>query len=494
MTTLEQQADTTAAPALTDMNVPTLPQQQANKDEYLVKTIMWKNKAIQIITQNENGPCPLVAICNVLFLRGDLEIRPPGREKVTFEYLVDRLANFLLEQDPFTSVPSKKNRATTAEEKTIRSGKEKEKDGDGEECTQEDTRNDGDDKERPAAGTPTESQQDLLLSYRHNLDDVLSILPRLKAGLDVNIQFSHSIRGFEPTAELAMFDLFHVDLVHGWLVDPDIQDKETYDIVVNQCKTYNNLVEYIVETTGTTTGTAVASGPDAAAEEEKLHQGFLANEFLNETATQLTYYGLSLLIDSIPENSLCVLFRNNHFSTIYRHSTLGLCMLVTDSSLVNERSIVWESLNDIDQGSSEFFDGYFRKSNGAPPDVEQEEEDLNYAIALSLEQQQQEQQFRKLQIQDEQQPQQHVARHENSLSAQSGTSNDRRDTRRSSAIAAKKKHSRNSQALTMKPSAALMPSEEKNRKPNTADLTSTAVASDADRKSMNKAKGKCMIM
>ena len=37
----------------------------------------------------------------------------------------------------------------------------------------------------------------------------------------MNVRFS-SIRGFEPTAELAMFDLFDVDLVHGWLVDPQV--------------------------------------------------------------------------------------------------------------------------------------------------------------------------------------------------------------------------------------------------------------------------------
>jgi hypothetical protein len=48
----------------------------------------------------ENGPCPLVAICNVLFLRGDLEIRPPDREVVTFEYLVDRLGDYLLNHAP----------------------------------------------------------------------------------------------------------------------------------------------------------------------------------------------------------------------------------------------------------------------------------------------------------------------------------------------------------------------------------------------------------
>jgi len=38
-------------------------------------------------------------------------------------------------------------------------------------------------------------------------------------------------------------------------------------------------------------------------------------------------------------------------------------MLVTDSGLVSERSVVWESLADIDQGSSEFCNGSFSKPN-----------------------------------------------------------------------------------------------------------------------------------
>lgn len=41
---------------------------------------------------------------------------------------------------------------------------------------------------------------------------------------------------------------------------------------------------------------------------------FIASEFLKNTATQLTYYGLDLLLDSIPVDTLCVLFRNNHVS------------------------------------------------------------------------------------------------------------------------------------------------------------------------------------
>jgi hypothetical protein len=41
--------------------------------------------------------------------------------------------------------------------------------------------------------------------------------------IDINVYFN-SINGFEPTAELALFDLFNVDLVHGWVVDSEVSE------------------------------------------------------------------------------------------------------------------------------------------------------------------------------------------------------------------------------------------------------------------------------
>ncbi|KAG1510075.1 hypothetical protein G6F52_010988 [Rhizopus delemar] len=282
----------------------------------------------------ENGPCPLVAICNVLFLRGDLEIQPVGRELVTFEYLVERLGDYLLNH--------------------------------------------------------IHEEHDQLL------EDTLNILPKLKSGLDVNILFD-SIHGFEPTPELSMFELFGVDLVHGWIVDP--QDTETYEVIVKSCKNYNQTVECIVQA-----NESRSDNPPTQIEEEKLHQAFVADEFLKDTATQLTYYGLELLLAAIPEDDLCVLFRNNHFSTIYRHPEFGLLMLVTDSGFIKEKSVTWESLGDVDQGSSEFFNDSFRQYQQHPPLNEHEDIDLDHAIAISLQQQQlQEQQHH----QQQQQQQQH---------------------------------------------------------------------------------------
>jgi hypothetical protein len=43
---------------------------------YWVKQIHFLQRDVITICQNENGPCPLLAICNVLLLRGHLDIHP----------------------------------------------------------------------------------------------------------------------------------------------------------------------------------------------------------------------------------------------------------------------------------------------------------------------------------------------------------------------------------------------------------------------------------
>ena len=45
----------------------------------------------------------------------------------------------------------------------------------------------------------------------------------------------------------------------------------------------------------------------------------ICEEFLERTAAQLTYHGLSELGTTVKEDELCVFFRNNHFSTLYKY-------------------------------------------------------------------------------------------------------------------------------------------------------------------------------
>lgn len=49
-----------------------------------------------------------------------------------------------------------------------------------------------------------------------------------------------------------------------------------------------------------------------------LEEGPVLEEFFNTSASQLTYYGLVKLHEDIRERQLCVFFRNNHFSTLFK--------------------------------------------------------------------------------------------------------------------------------------------------------------------------------
>ena len=55
--------------------------------------------SLSLFHQNENGPCPLLALCNVLILSGKMKI-PPGETIVSSTFLLDLLGACILENDP----------------------------------------------------------------------------------------------------------------------------------------------------------------------------------------------------------------------------------------------------------------------------------------------------------------------------------------------------------------------------------------------------------
>ncbi|CAG8500360.1 819_t:CDS:10 [Paraglomus occultum] len=338
--TVTNASDSTAAPLTTPPKPTRTTSKDSEKDsvatEYQLKALEWfdirshKLRKVKIITQNENGPCPLLALCNVLILRNDIEIRPYDRPTVSYEYLVELLGDYLLKVIP-------QNEA----EINPKSG--------------------GDKKNSNSLLRPS------LHDYQHTLDTALSIIPSLQTGLDVNVRFN-SIHGFEPTAELSVFDIFNVDLVHGWVVDP--QETEFWDVLVGKCGSYNRAVECVVRGDHLGKGVVVenvdrSSGSDYgkftsgdsldAKDKETVRDAFVVSQFLDRTATQLTYH---------------------------------------DASFAHERSIVWESLRDVDQGASEFVNWQFEAaeiSGGDYVDVNNNASsenigggDQDYALALSL--------------------------------------------------------------------------------------------------------------
>lgn len=122
-----------------------------------LKRVQWQGRTVPVVCQNLNGPCPLLAICNILILRDQLHL-PSGSDTVTQARLLHMAMDLMLERH---------------------------------------SRND-------------EMQQ--------HINDALSLQSKLTSGMDVNLRF-HSPDAFEYTAEVGFFELFGVKLLHGWVVD-----------------------------------------------------------------------------------------------------------------------------------------------------------------------------------------------------------------------------------------------------------------------------------
>nr|XP_035978847.1 ubiquitin carboxyl-terminal hydrolase MINDY-1 isoform X5 [Halichoerus grypus] len=73
--------------------------QQPELDFYCVKWIPWKGERTPIITQSSNGPCPLLAIMNILFLQWKVKL-PPQKEVITSDELMAHLGDCLLSIKP----------------------------------------------------------------------------------------------------------------------------------------------------------------------------------------------------------------------------------------------------------------------------------------------------------------------------------------------------------------------------------------------------------
>ncbi|XP_019445093.1 PREDICTED: uncharacterized protein LOC109348933 isoform X3 [Lupinus angustifolius] len=169
--------------------------QEHQEEEEEVKELIHKTKTIQflgrntpIILQNDNGPCPLLAICNVLLLRNNLNLSPDIAE-VSQEKLLSLVAERLLDSN------------TNLNNKDV--------------------------------GYVENQQQ--------NIADAIDLLPRLATGIDVNLKFRR-IDDFEFTRECAIFDLLDIPLYHGWIVDP--QDYDTANAI--ESKSYNTLMGELV--------------------------------------------------------------------------------------------------------------------------------------------------------------------------------------------------------------------------------------------------------
>ena len=74
----------------------------APDEEFRVKSLTWHGRDTYMLMQGDNGPCPLLALCNVLLLRNSIALPRPGAPNVAQSELTALLAEYILESNPVT--------------------------------------------------------------------------------------------------------------------------------------------------------------------------------------------------------------------------------------------------------------------------------------------------------------------------------------------------------------------------------------------------------
>ncbi|KZT73548.1 hypothetical protein DAEQUDRAFT_662157 [Daedalea quercina L-15889] len=317
---------------------------RTREEDLKVREMVWQaaEKAVvgDMVKQEEGSAGELETICNVratvscniLLLRGQIEIQPQERTTVSYDYLARLLGEYLL-----TATPGEDTSAALSVMPFTRSAKHK----------------------RP--------------------------LTRPSEGMDLNPLFTGTT-AFRPAGEggeLKLFEHAGIKLVHGWLSDPDSPEYQ----LLSATQDYDTAVNLIVEADHLTKGRllapesasveAEASGSSSGSysalshdERQKVQDAIIIRDFINKTQSQLTYYGLFTLASTVEPGQLVALFRNSHLSVLYKPHGQdgGLYTLATDQVFLNEASVVWERLEDVEGGMSSFVDSDFIRSSPAGGD------------------------------------------------------------------------------------------------------------------------------
>jgi len=311
------------------------------KETYEIKKITWhdvtaaeKPRVSPILVQNANGPCPLLALVNALTLSTPANVETAlvetlrSREQVSLGLLLDAVFDELM------------------------------------------------------SGRRGDAAQEL-----PDVSDLYSFLITLHTGMNVNPRFfpnaptkssndprnsmSHvhpaereaALPGtFEDTREMKLYSTFSIPLIHGWLPE---RDSPAFAALSRTAKSYEdaqNIFFHEEELEEKLQIEGLSFEEQATLEDIATIKAFFATN-----ATQLTPFGLETITTSLAPGAVAILFRNDHFSTLYRHpDTLQLLQLVTDMGYAGHEEVVWESLIDVNGENAEFFSGDFRLVGGAP--------------------------------------------------------------------------------------------------------------------------------
>ena len=176
---------------------------------------------------------------------------------------------------------------------------------------------------------------------------LLQILPQLYSGLNINPEFNGS---FEDGVEMSIFRLYNVGIVHGWIIDGD-NDPNSYEHVSKY--SYMGAQKVLVQLYEIQKNNAQFENSEQIQYDAPYLKSFLAR-----SATQLTEYGLTHLREILVERSYAVLFRNDHFCTLYKNNG-ELFTLVTDPTYRNRKDINWQSLKSVNGSQDSYYTGNF---------------------------------------------------------------------------------------------------------------------------------------
>ncbi|XP_044723766.1 MINDY deubiquitinase domain-containing protein [Hirsutella rhossiliensis] len=315
----------------------------AKSETYQVKNIRWHDdtsmsnpRTSPILIQNKNGPCPLVALVNALTLTTPADMPDTAlvqvlrsREQVSLNLLLDAVFDELMSP-----------RRTNSED-----------------------------------ALPDVSD---LYSFLQSLHTGMNVNPRFVPTPEMMTAYKRTSlthldaaeRGdfipgtFENTMEMSLYATFSIPLIHGWL--PSRSDP-AYEALERRGASYEevqNLLFHEEELEGK------LSNPNGelSETEAQLYQDIMTIKmFLEESATQLTPWGIGVIAKAMRPGTFAILFRNDHFSTLYCHPrATKLLSLVTDAGYGSHEEVVWESLVDVNGERTEYLSGDFRVVGAAP--------------------------------------------------------------------------------------------------------------------------------
>lgn len=197
-------------------------------DVYAVKKTSFLGKPVLVICQNINGPCPLLAICNVLLLRGHLAIESFVSQDglISAHDLMRVVQSRLVSTNPLVRARVNSSCAY-AYVVCIHASLVRVLAGAWELGTRAlDTREDAPRRDRTAAESPRWTRRERALpQVRVYSASCSSAAISVLTALSVSQCAVCRITDFEYTVECAVFDMLDIALVHGWLLDA--QDAST---------------------------------------------------------------------------------------------------------------------------------------------------------------------------------------------------------------------------------------------------------------------------